>query len=318
MLLKKLKNLLSTKNTPESQEEPSQNLTPKVRYKVMKSIEKFNFKHKTRDLAFHAGAPFYNEGDEFVDLLENEVGEDISSKIGAIEKIRDYLNKCTEEEFFHALEILLKLKLETLKRFSPYFPVLNQKIIDFKDNLNDIFKTENLNHQILKMEDSKLPYKVMPITSQYLHQETVKKALSLMHDANFLGPLNEFEKALDEYKNGSYKDSIRDASNAFESTLKTILDLKKVAYDEKKDKVQVLVGKVQNECNILNNTTKPAFDSFWSVLKNSTLPIRNQSGVGHGQGKTIKTIEKSDAQFILNLVGTFIVFLIQRFNETEV
>lgn len=308
-------NLFSRRNNPQNQQ-TTYDLTEKVRFKVIRKIEEFNFENGPKTLKTYAGAPVYNENEVFVRFLEDELGREIPS-VDYDSKIGEFFNNCTKNEFFDALELLLQLKVKDIDSFSGYFPELNERLDQFKTGLNGIFKVEGLNYEILEMSDPELPYMVQPIDSNYLHEETVKRPLSLMNDPNFGGPLNEFEKALKDYRNSSYKDAIRDASNAYESTLKAILTLKNVTYDEKKEKIVGLVEKVQNEAKILDNTTKPAFDSFWGILKNGSPTIRNQAGVGHGQGKNVKDIKKSYAHFVLSLIGTFIVFLIERFNETQ-
>ena len=43
--------------------------------------------------------------------------------------------------------------------------------------------------------------------------------------------------------------------------------------------------------------------------------IRNLAGIGHGQGEEIKKVEQSYAKFVINMVGSIIVFLIERYEE---
>lgn len=65
---------------------------------------------------------------------------------------------------------------------------------------------------------------IIAVNSQYLHSEVVDSAISLLHDANFDGALQEFMTTHEHYRRGNYKEAIANAGNAFESTMKTICD----------------------------------------------------------------------------------------------
>ena len=72
---------------------------------------------------------------------------------------------------------------------------------------------------------------IIAVNSQYLHSEVVEPAISLLHDANFSGALEEFMAAHEHYRKGDYKEAIANAGNAFESVMKTICDKHGWAYD---------------------------------------------------------------------------------------
>ena len=65
---------------------------------------------------------------------------------------------------------------------------------------------------------------IIAVNSQHLHSEVVEPAISLLHDANFDGALQEFMAAHEHYRKGNYKEAIANAGSAFESTMKTICD----------------------------------------------------------------------------------------------
>jgi hypothetical protein len=50
----------------------------------------------------------------------------------------------------------------------------------------------------------------------------VKPALSLLHDAGFDGPADEFMKGFEHYRHGRNKEAVAEALKAFESTMKAI------------------------------------------------------------------------------------------------
>ena len=71
---------------------------------------------------------------------------------------------------------------------------------------------------------------IIEVNSQYLHSETVEPAITLLHDAGFEGAMQEFMAAHKCYRERNYKDAIVNASNAFESTMRTICDNRGWAY----------------------------------------------------------------------------------------
>jgi len=249
------------------------------------------------------------------------------------------LKSCSTDEFLSAIEILISVKFNDdplyrmlaegskLKRPStgevfersphPEIAKKEEKFKDFIEKINEIFRVDKIGYQIVPVSLPKLPYIVVPFNSEYLYIETVRYSMSLMHDANFMGPLNEFERALDDYRNGKYEDTIHKANKAYESTLKTILNLKQIEFNPAKEKIPQLVQKIQDETDIIDSSIRDLINPFMSVLKKGPNIIRNMEGIGHGQGIDVKEMEKSYANFVLRLTGTYIVFLIERYDETK-
>lgn len=282
-------------------------LSQTIRHKIIGTI----LDHRYYKEGFATLMSAYDEVHEFIIMLEREFGKNLSNEYDAYKKIQDFLFKCSTDEFLTSIEVLVTLKHNNMNRFG------DNSLFSFIQKVNEIFKIDKIGYEIVPAGLDRLPFIIIPYNSQYLHLETIKKPLSLMHDEDFKGALNEFEEALDEYRKEQYKDAIHKANKSYESTLKTILDLQKVAYDEARDKIPQLVLKIKNNANIIDSNLQSTFDSFWSVLQNGPPTIRNQPGIGHGQGLDIKDIEKSYADFVLRLTGTYIVFLIERYKETN-
>lgn len=297
----------------------SHDLDNQIRFKIIGAIFDHHYSKAPNDLERFAGATTYDEFNELNIILEREFGKIISNKVQSSEKIQDFLFNCQEEEFLSVIEVLVSLKLNNINKQNQREYTSSHKMVNdlhsFIDTVNEIFRVEKIGYEIVPVNLPKLPFIVVPFNSKYLYLETIKRPMSLMYDENFKGALNEFEDALDEYRNEIYKDSIHKANKSYESTLKTILDLKDIVYSSK-DNIPALVEKIRNDTDIIDSNIKSAFDSVWSVLHNGPPTIRNQPGVGHGQGRNVKEIEKSYADFVLRLTGTYIVFLIERYNET--
>ena len=111
-----------------------------------------------------------------------------------------------------------------------------------------------------------------------------------------------------------FEDCIHKSGKSYESTLKAILDKKNISYN-KEDKIFSLVTKVRDACKLGDPSLNTLFERFWPVLEQGPNVIRNFEGIGHGQGANIKNYEKSYANFVLHLTGTYIVFLLERFEE---
>ncbi len=301
----------------------SYNLDEKMRFRIIAIIFDYNYIKAPDEMSrLLEGAVSYNELSELISIIEREIGNTLfKGSSQSTKTVQNFLSNCEVELFLSSIEVLLSLKVNNMhkerysgKEFNNYH-TMKRNLQLFIETLNEIFSTEKIGYEIVPVNLPKLPYMIVPFNSKYLYLETIKRPMSLMYAEDFKGALNEFEDALDEYRNEIYKDSIHKANKSYESTLKTILDLKDIEYSSK-DNIPKLVEKIRNNTDIIDSNIKSAFDSVWSVLHNGPPTIRNQPGVGHGQGKEIKDIEKSYADFVLRLTGTYIVFLIERYKET--
>jgi hypothetical protein len=159
-----------------------------------------------------------------------------------------------------------------------------------------------------------VPFLIVPFESKYLYEEAIQKTRILLYNSKFDGPLNEFDQALDDLRFEKYEDCIHKAGKAYESVLKTILDRKKIPFS-RTDKIFDLVLKVRNALKLQDPSLNTLFERVWPILEQGPNVLRNLEGIGHGQGPDIKKYERSYATFVLNLTGTYIVFLLERYEE---
>jgi len=200
--------------------------------------------------------------------------------------IEEFLRRCRYDHFLDAVEFFVDILYE-------------EEIPSFVEEINTCFRRDNVGYQLL-------PHgKIVKFTSNYLHQEVVKEAFSLLNVYKFEGALEEFEKALRYYREGNIADAIHNANNAFESTMKAILN-------KETGKTKILIDGLIKR-NIIYPYTKELMDSVIKIL-NSFPTLRHNVG-GHGQGKSKKKVPESYAEFTLNLSATIIVFLIKRWEE---
>jgi hypothetical protein len=211
------------------------------------------------------------------------------------------------------LQILLLLHLEDSRLDFQ----IREKLNKFIGVLNKLFQIEKVGYEISIASVSNqtdVPILIVPFNSKYLYDETIQKTRILLYNLEFDGALNEFDKALDDLRFEKYEDCIHKAGKAYESILKAILDKKRISYS-KDDKIFTLVAKVRDTLKLQDPSLNTLFEQLWPVLNQGPNVIRNFAGIGHGQGTDIKTYEKSYANFVLHLTGTYIVFLLERYEE---
>lgn len=252
----------------------------------------------------------YDELEQLAIVLDRQFGKSISGMVLEKDQILDFMSSCSTEEFLAALEILCKLKATNINKFTHYQTQALEKANFFISSTNKLFRLERIGYELVPAGLEDLPFIVVPFNSQYLHLETIKKPRELLHNKKFDGALDEFETALDKLRQEDYDGSVQEAINAYESTLKTILDIKGVSYNSG-DKIPGLVNKVMEKLD-LDSCFNDAFGRVWSLLSSGPNTIRNLEGVAHGQGSKVKKLKREYAEFVLRTVGTYIVFLIER------
>ena len=178
---------------------------------------------------------------------------------------------------------------------------IKQKPDDAISELNTRFRERGVGYQYVDGC-------IVRVDSQYLHAETVKPALALLHEARFSGPADEFMRAFEHHRKGENKDAITDALNAFESTMKAICTARKWAYGPK-DTAAPLI-------NILmkNGLVPPELETHFGGLRSameSGLPTLANRTSRHGQGATPVEVPPHYVAYALHLVASNIVFLLE-------
>jgi hypothetical protein len=144
--------------------------------------------------------------------------------------------------------------------------------------------------------------------SQYLHDEVVKPALSLLLNAGFAGPQAEFIEAHTHFRNGNNKDAITWAGKAFESTMKTICDRKGWAYPSGARSSDLL--KVLRSNKLWPDYLDASFDQLLATLGSGLPKVRNMEGA-HGDGAIPKQTPEYVAGYALHLAAAKIVFMVR-------
>ena len=200
--------------------------------------------------------------------------------------------------------------------FHRFDKVLRQEIADssFRSyvelNMDDVIN--ELNH---RFREHAIGYQyaegqIVEIKSQYLHSETVEPTIKLLQDAGFDGALQEFMIAHKHYRERDYKDAIVNASNAFESTMKTICDEREWAYSQSATSSKLI--KILFDNNLVSSEMQSHFESLKNLLVSGVPTIRNKGGQGgHGQGSQPVQVPDHVAAYALHLTASNIVFLVE-------
>lgn len=146
------------------------------------------------------------------------------------------------------------------------------------------------------------------IDSQYVHEEAVRPAISLLHDANFRGAEEEFLRAHQHYRQGNHKEAIGEALKAFESTMKAICAARKWPVPPNATAWPLIDVIFKN--GLLPAELLSHFNALRSVMESGLPTVRNKAG-GHGQGAQVVDVPSYVAAYALHLAASNIVFLVE-------
>ena len=154
--------------------------------------------------------------------------------------------------------------------------------------------------------------KLIRIDSELIHSDIVQPALRFLQKQGFEGPRDEFMKAHGHYRVGETKDAITDADNAFESTLKSICDLRGWQYTKGARAAELL--KLVRGKGLLPGYLDNSFDQLVATLKSGLPKVRGEEGA-HGQGAKPRETPDYVASYALHLAAAKILFLAQAHEE---
>ena len=263
------------------------------------------------DLLFGAGIMHVDALWQSVEhALARELGKFTLWESGRTSKdrcIQFLLNYGDVDEVLSFIEMAFKIvdtDIRAMQQQTAYM-IPSQSSDDAIYELNHRFREHSIGYQYQS-------WQIIPIKSQYLHSEVVEPAISLLHDANFDGALQEFMAAHEHYRKGDYKEAIASAGNAFESTMKTICDRR--GWNHDRATASALIEVLYSNA-LIPPEMKNHFTGLRSVLEGGVPTLRNQAGRGaHGQGSTPIAVPGYLAAYCLHLTAANIVFLVEAHN----
>lgn len=205
--------------------------------------------------------------------------------------IEYYLDNSSSEDLLDFIDYTFNIfdsVLRDVKQRYSYENNSNTNVDKAIQELNYRFKQHRLGYEFVNSE-------LIRIDNTVIHHNVIKPALRLLYDENFIGA-EEIRKA-------------------FESTMKTICDLKGYTYDKVKDTAQKLIMILES------NHFYPAYMSAHLTNLRTTLetglPVVRNKNAGHGQGSLVVNIPDEFAEYALNLASANIVLLIKVYNNTK-
>ena len=142
---------------------------------------------------------------------------------------------------------------------------------------------------------------LLRVDSEYSHEEIIKPALSILSDKSFSGAQEEFLRAHRYYRSGEYSQSITEAAKSFESTLKSVCDIKGWRYDKGSRASDLL--KVVRQNALWPSYLDASFDQLLATLTSGLPKVRNEEGA-HGQGTKVKAVPGYIAGYALQLAAS--------------
>lgn len=227
-------------------------------------------------------------------------------EVGSEAKFRFYL--MTEKETpraLDAIEIAFRVAQTALKRQGGAHP--KKKMEDAIADLNRRFREHDLGFEFVGVQT---PGVIVKVDSQYVHAEVIEPAIASLHAAGFSGPLDEFMKAHQEYRQGHHKDAMNEALKAFESTMKAICGAKGWHYEENWQAKSLIKAMFDN--HLIPPMLESYFAGIRTVLESGVPTLRNKQA-GHGQGAAVATVPDYVAAFTLHLTAANIVFLMSAY-----
>ena len=241
------------------------------------------------------------------DTMATEIGRFvlISPNVPPIEDCITFILKAQDVDTVLSLIEICFCFLERLPALPPF---RSETVDEAIDDLNHRFLEHSIGYQYQSG-------RIISVESQYLHQEVVEPAITLLHDANFSGPLEEFLEAHAHYRKGEIKEAITDAGNAFESTMKAICEARGWNHDESKSVASTLIG-ILFDNQLIPREMQSHFAALRSTLESGVPTVRNSGGRGaHGQGTTPVEVPNYIAAYCLNLTASNIVLMMEAHNS---
>lgn len=225
--------------------------------------------------------------------------------------IEYYLDNSSSEDLLDFIDYTFNIFDTVLRDVKPRYSYennFNSNIDKAIQELNYRFKQHRLGYEFVNGE-------LIRVDNTVIHHNVIKPALRLLYDENFIGAEEEIRKAFEYRRKSDNKNAILEAGKAFESTMKTICDLKGYTYDKAKDTAQKLIMILES------NHFYPAYMSAHLTNLRTTLetglPVVRNKNAGHGQGSLVVNIPDEFAEYALNLASSNIVLLIKIYNSTK-
>ncbi|MBE0431468.1 MAG: hypothetical protein IBX67_06545 [Dehalococcoidia bacterium] len=172
---------------------------------------------------------------------------------------------------------------------------------DAIDELNTRFREHRVGYQYAHGT-------IIRIDSQYIHNQVVLPAISLLQQPGFEGASQEFWDAHRHYRERNNKEAISNALKAFESTMKSICLLMNWDFPGNataRPLIDICIAE-----GLIPKPLQGHFGSLRATLENGLPTISNRLA-RHGQGQETVAVPEHYAAYALHLAAANIVFLVE-------
>lgn len=142
---------------------------------------------------------------------------------------------------------------------------------------------------------------IVRVDSEYLHEQAVKPALTILHGEDFEGANAEFRSAHKHFRHSRHKECVVDCLKCFESTLKIVCD--RQGWEHPSNATANKLIEVVLSKGLLPTFTQSQLSAVQQLLASGIPTVRNKLG-GHGQGGTVTEVPEHMATYALNLTAT--------------
>ncbi len=149
---------------------------------------------------------------------------------------------------------------------------------------------------------------IVRIDNEMVHKTIILPALRLLSDPSFAGANEEFLSANEHLREGRGKEAITEAAKAFESTMKTICDLRRWPYlptDTAQTLIDILLAN-----SLVPEYLQSQFTSLRSLLESGVPTVRNKASA-HGQGSAPVLLPEHLASYALAVAAANIVLVVR-------
>ncbi len=184
---------------------------------------------------------------------------------------------------------------------------ITQDADDAIEVLNQRFQEHGIGYQYVEG-------KLVRIDSQFIHTEAVKPALSLLNQAGFAGPADEFMRAFDHYRHQRYKEAVAEALKSFESTMKAVCKVRNWHHQPHATAKPLMDTLFEN--GLIPKDLESHFAGLRSAMESGLPTISNRTS-RHGQGADTVTIPPHIAAYALHLAASNIVLIVHAHNSLK-
>lgn len=215
--------------------------------------------------------------------------------------LQTFLSDCDDKTFFDFIELSFKATSIWLELD---MQTGNQVNIDtLIDNVNTFLEIDGLPYYLTRFTISDNGIEEYPQfirrDSEIIHQTAIEPALSLLSASDFREANKEFRGALEDHRQGDYRDCVVKCGSAFESVMKIICEQNGWLAGRDAGKLLSVV---------LSKTALPGF------LKHPLIQIatiRNELGSAHGAGGEPRDVTQHLAQYTINMTASAILLLVE-------